>query len=166
VEFQAIPEVAVLADVAESITSVKYVPKRKNCELEVAQVHNLASGVIAGGKIKVDAPTVGIHSRIWGPDIETSTPIFTKTLLHICTASKKPTNSKISMTATNRNRRDLTTTASKSEITGGTVSCLSTDTASCATSLQETTNDVYKRLFSKVASSAAKPTIRVQRLVV
>jgi hypothetical protein len=155
-QFRAGLEVAVFADVAEFITSVTYVPKRKGCELKVEQVYNLALGAIAGAYIKVDAPSLRINSRSWGPDNKVYTAVFTKTLANICATSKTRTIPEVSMTAANKNRRDPTTTSFGSEITGGAVECLPTDTDGCPISLHDTASDAYKRPFGKVAASATR----------
>jgi hypothetical protein len=88
-------EVCVYVDIAEFSTHVTgaITDNGDDCKLLVDAEYTLALGAAAGA-------TVGLNSRTWGPDLETTTPLYYATLLSVCAATKAPTISSAAPTST------------------------------------------------------------------
>lgn len=118
----------------------------------------MALGAIAGASVEANLPLLGVTSQTWGPVIETSTAIFTATMVQVCAESAKTRTNGDDLSATAQKRQELSTTILTSVITTSGVSCLLSAVVNCPASMQRTTKTSYIAYHTTAVAPGASPT--------
>ncbi|KAM7197258.1 hypothetical protein V8F33_005686 [Rhypophila sp. PSN 637] len=145
-------EVGVFAHVAELLTSISPADAEKDsdCQLAMRQEYTLAVGAAAGA-------TAHIGDNTWGPQVETTTPIFYMTVADGCAAAGVTATvaaAALAGRAGGSQDNDLvSTTTTETEVTYSGVSCIETGRVNCPMSLQKTlVQEVTVTLSTAVSS--------------
>ncbi|KAI1431061.1 hypothetical protein GGR50DRAFT_113679 [Xylaria sp. CBS 124048] len=151
-------QVAVYADLAEFTTNITAAANGTDgdddCKLRVQQGYQFALGAAAGASLALGPQT-------WGPEPETSIPIFYTTFVDDCiesrTATATPTLTP-TPTITARADEDMTTTTLRETVTRSNLVCLSTGLVNCPLSLQSMATGVSTTTLVVTVPSGSKAT--------
>ncbi|KAK4213651.1 hypothetical protein QBC37DRAFT_482849 [Rhypophila decipiens] len=144
-------EVGVFAHVAELLTSISPADPEKDsdCQLAMRQEYTLAVGANA------DA-TAHFGDNTWGPQVETTTPIFYTTMSDGCAAAGVTATVAAALAGRAGGSQDndlVSTTTTETEVKYTGVSCIETGRVNCPMSLQKTlVKEVTLTLSTAVSS--------------
>jgi hypothetical protein len=157
-------ETIIYADIAQFTTNVT-LNNSTDCGLQIEESYQFALGAEAGA-------TLAIGDQVWGPNLQTSTPIFYTTLAATC-LSKRNVTTTATGTATGTTtaiatssstditkralflEQDMTTTTISTTVVYTGVACISPKLVNCPVSLQTTSkNTTTLTLITSVPSGS------------
>jgi hypothetical protein len=135
-ELKAGIETVLYADVIQFTTNVTF-SNSSNCDILVEESYQFGLGAEAGA-------TVALGNHVWGPNIETSTPIFYTTLATACLDknASSPTSQPVNKREPQQLSSDLTTTTLTTIATFTGIACVSSGMVNCPVSLQQTSKNI------------------------
>ncbi|KAK4098489.1 hypothetical protein N658DRAFT_455024 [Parathielavia hyrcaniae] len=140
-QFEAGVEVGVFAHVAEFLTNVTggaLLAAEEGCAFKIVEEYTLAVGAVAGA-------TVAVGDHTWGPQPETTIPVFYTTLADICAITSTTTLStptiptSTALAARQDQDVDLETHTLTTKLLETAIGCASPQLVICPASLQTTT---------------------------
>ncbi|ORY58782.1 uncharacterized protein BCR38DRAFT_460658 [Pseudomassariella vexata] len=150
-------EVGLFVNIAEFTTNVTTAKEENDltCELRVVETYQLAVGATAGA-------TIALNSRTWGPDLETTVPLFSTVLADACATRTAAAVTTTPVTASTNvgKRADLETITTTEEVTFTGVMCQSTGLINCPLSLQSTTVTLFTTTLVTAVPSGDEATFR------
>jgi len=153
-------ETILYADIAQFTTNVT-LNNSTDCGLQIEESYQFALGAEAGA-------TLAIGDQVWGPNLQTSTPIFYTTLAAACLSKRNATTTTTgtataiatssSSDITKRAlflEQDMTTTTISTTVVYTGVACISPKLVNCPVSLQTTSkNTTTLTLITSVPSGS------------
>ncbi|KAL2128585.1 hypothetical protein VTI74DRAFT_8998 [Chaetomium olivicolor] len=154
-------EFGVFAHVAEFLTNItggtQLAEQEKGCGIKIVEEYTLALGAMAGA-------TLAFREHTWGPQPNTTIPIFYTTLADVCAVrvDAKTTPPASPTTATTLARRqvdpNLTTTVISTTALLTAIGCASPNMVVCPASLQTTTIQTTTKTMTTAVSRGVTPT--------
>ena len=156
-QFKAGVEVGVFATVAEFLTNITggaLLAAEDGCALKIVEEYTLALGAVAGA-------TLAIMDHTWGPQPNTTIPVFYTTLADVCAATAKATPTATSSQAISaRQAADpkLVTTTLSTKLFLTNVACADPTVISCPAAQQTTTIQTTTKTLITAVPSGVTPT--------
>ena len=156
-KFKAGVEVGVFAAIAELLTNITggaLLAAEDGCALKIVEEYTLALGAVAGA-------TLAVGDHTWGPQPNTTIPVFYTTLADVCAVTAKATPTATSSQAVSARQAagpKLVTTTLSTTLLLTNVGCADPTVISCPAAQQTTTIQTTTKTLITAVPSGVTPT--------